>query len=170
MFRILVQMSSPLRFRGSRLFAITLSVAVAEQMAPTSLAMTPPPTGKTGVGVSTPMIPRTLISCLDKNSVRFTAKISPANCEIAGYEGRRGHRWSKTPVRGITWEEWGIFNSRGREGVDARNGDELRLFAFRRIRCGDGRVFYSNAYVTNLRSGHYFILRLPTCGESGPRS
>jgi hypothetical protein len=147
-----------------------LVAAVAGLVAPILPATASPSKGKTGVPFSAPMIPGTLISCLDRESGRFTERISPANCDVAGYEGRKGRRWAKTPVRGITWEEWGIFNSRGREGVDTRNGAEIRLFAFRRIRCGDGRVFYSDAYVTSLRSGRYFFVRLPICGESVPRS
>jgi hypothetical protein len=149
---------------------VLMGAAVTWLAAPISLAMTAPSQGKTGVSATAPPIPGTLISCLDEKSGRFTERISPANCDVAGYEGKKGHQWAKTPVRGIAWEEWGIFNSRGRKGVDIRNGAEIRLFVFRRIRCNDGRVFYSDAYVTSLRSGHYFFIRLPICGESVPRS
>jgi hypothetical protein len=126
--------------------------------------------GRSGVSVTAARMPRTMIACFDKRSGRFIDRTSPGNCEIAGYEGEHGRHWVRTVVRGITWEQWGVFNSRGVEGVDTRNGAELRLFAYRRIRCGDGRVFYSYANVVNLKSGDYFYLRLPICDDPTPKS
>lgn len=126
--------------------------------------------GRSGVSGSAPRIPTTMIACFEKNSGKFIEKTDPAKCDIAGYKGPRGRTWARTPVEGITWEEWGTHKSRGINGEDTRTGAEMRLYAYRRIRCGDGRTFYSEANVIDLKTGNYFYVRLPICGDMMPRS
>jgi hypothetical protein len=112
----------------------------------------------------------TMIACFDRKTRRYVDKTKPADCEMAGYEGEHGRRIARTPVNGIRWEKWGTYNSLGGSGIDTRNGSHIRLFAYRRIRCGDNRVFYSYANVVNLDTGNYFFLRLPICDDPTPKA
>jgi hypothetical protein len=115
-------------------------------------------------------VPATKIACFDSKSGKFRDKTDPGNCDVAGYVGEQGRRWTRTPVEGIRWDLWGSRKSAGEFGEDARTGAEIRLFAYRRIRCGDGRVFYSEANVVNLKTGVFFYVRLPICDDRTPRS
>ena len=124
---------------------------------------------RTGVFAQAGTIPATQIACLDRRTGRFIDKTNPGNCEVAGYEGAHGRKWVRTPVEGIVWEEWGSRKSRGIKGELPRTGAEMRLYVYRRIRCGDGRTFYSEANVIDLKTGHYFYVRLPICGDPKPR-
>jgi hypothetical protein len=114
-------------------------------------------------------MPATMIACFDQGSRRFIDKTQPANCDVAGYEGEHGRNWVRIPVNGIRWTEWGVTDTPGSNGRDSRTGVELELFAYRRIRCGDGRTFYSRASTINLRSGDVFHLRLPICDDPAPK-
>jgi hypothetical protein len=123
---------------------------------------------RSGVPASAEMMPATMISCFDKGSKKLINKTQPANCEVAGYEGDHGRKWVRISIDGIRWNEWGVGNTPG-NGMDPRNGAEIEVFAYRRIRCGDGRTFYSRASTINLRSGNSIHLRLPICGDSAPK-
>jgi hypothetical protein len=156
--------------RGVQASAL-LVLAIASGMALSMPAAASDPAHvRTGVSVSGPRIPATMIACFDEKTGHFVNKTKPADCDVTGYEGERGRRWVKTPVDGIKWIEWGEYRSRGAAGRDKRNGAHIRLFAYRRIRCGDGRTFYSYANVVNLDTGHFFYLRLPLCGDATPKS
>jgi hypothetical protein len=144
-------------------------------IAGTTLALYDPGTGaamkqgRTGVPARAPRMPATMIVCLDGGSTKFVDETQPADCEVAGYEGERGHKWVRIPVNGIRWNEWGVGNTPSTGGKDPRNGAEVELFAYRRIRCGDGRTFYSRASTINLRSGRSTHLRLPICDDPAPQ-
>jgi hypothetical protein len=59
--------------------------------------------------------------------------------------------------------------SEGSYGVNVRNGIRVRVIAFRRVRCTDGRTFYSATSVVEPGNGSYSVIRLPTCGiEADP--
>jgi hypothetical protein len=125
---------------------------------------------RTGVSAHAKTMPATVIACFDKESGKFRDKTDPGNCDVAGYEGERGRNWVRTPVEGVRWEEWGTYKSRGIDGEDTRSGAEIRLYAYRRIKCGDGRTFYSEANVINLKTGNFFYVRLPICDDLTPKS
>jgi hypothetical protein len=107
-------------------------------------------------------IPGTLIACFHKQSGRYTVEREPARCEIAGYEKRAFFNFY---VERIKWERWGRFRSLTSRGEDPRMKSEVRLIAFRRVRCRDGRVWYSSANVVNLKTGYYHEIALPTCDD-----
>jgi hypothetical protein len=104
----------------------------------------------------------TLISCYHKELRRFSAVVAPSRCDIAGDEGEQ--RTSVGfPIRDLRWSEWGEFRSEGSYGVNTRNGIRVRVIAFRRVRCRDGRVFYSAVNVVEPGNGSYSVVRLPSC-------
>jgi hypothetical protein len=123
---------------------------------------------RTGVAAGAPRMPETMIACFGKRLDKYIDKTQPANCEFAGYEGQRGRKWMRISIDGIRWNEWGVGNTPGSNGMDPRGGAEFELFAYRRIRCGDGRTFYSRASAINLKSGDVFHLRLPICDDPTP--
>jgi len=124
---------------------------------------------RTGVAARAPRMPATMIACFDQGSKKFINETQPANCDIRGYEGEHGRKWARIPADGIRWNEWGVGNTPSTGGKDPRNGAEVELFAYRRIRCGDGRTFYSRASAINLRSGRSTHLRLPICDDPAPK-
>jgi hypothetical protein len=148
---------------------LTLLVIAAGLVVALTVAASAPAHVRSGVSARAQTMPATMIACFDKKTRNLIDKTDPGNCEIAGYEDPHGRTWVRTPVRGIKWEEWGVNNSRGTAGIDTRSGAEIRLFAYRRIRCGDGRTFYSEANVVNLKTGHFFYVRLPICDDPAPR-
>jgi hypothetical protein len=58
---------------------------------------------------------------------------------------------------------WGSRVTRAAYGVDTLNGGRVRIIAFRRVTCDDGRTWYSRAIVVRLRNGTFFGLGLPAC-------
>jgi hypothetical protein len=110
-------------------------------------------------------VPRTLIECRDRVRRRFFVRHRPSRCEVAGFDLEPGAKFQSVLVTSLDWSGWGEFRSRGESGTNARTRTRVRLFAYRRIRCGDGRIFYSNAIVEDLRNSHYRVLRLPVCGD-----
>lgn len=161
-------LASPLASRSwPRLAGLILLFSLSMLLNSPSLA---PASVQGGVPFHHPKIPGTLISCFDKNLDRFVDKTRPARCEIAGYEGPHGRHFVSASINGIKWGQWGAFRSRGALGVNVHTGTRVRVFAYRRIRCGDGRTFYSSANIVDLRNGNYFWLRLPVCDDPAPRS
>ena len=116
------------------------------------------------VPVGHPRIAGTVIACLHKGTGRLTPEVEPSRCDIAGHEGE-GRKPVSFPVQGIGWNKWGRFRSWGARGVDTRTRSEVRVIAFRRVSCADGRTWYSAANVVDLRNGNYFVVRLPTCRD-----
>ncbi len=110
-----------------------------------------------------------MIPCYDKKTGRWIAKRRPAKCDIAGYKGYHGQHSVSVAVSGIRWEDWGKFSSFGELGKDVRGQTPIRVIGYRRMKCGDGRVFYSSASVVNLRDGSFYWVRLPVCGSQTPR-
>jgi hypothetical protein len=92
-----------------------------------------------------PTIPGTLIACYDKKLGRYVDKTRPARCDIAGYACENGKRFAAASIEGIKWGGWGQFRSKGALGVNIRIGTRVRVWAYRRMSCGDGRTFYSSA-------------------------
>jgi hypothetical protein len=105
-----------------------------------------------------------MISCYHEELRRFTAEVNPARCDIAGHEGEQ-RKFVSFPIQNLRWSEWGEFRSEGSYGVDVRNGIRVRLIAFRRVRCTDGRIFYSAVNVVEPGNGSYSVVRLPTCDD-----
>jgi hypothetical protein len=107
-----------------------------------------------------------MISCYHKEVHRFTAEVRPARCDIAGGKGE-DRKFASFPIRRLRWSEWGEFRSQGSYGVNVDNGIRVRVITFRRVRCTDGRTFYSAANVVEPGNGSYSVIRLPTCGIRG---
>jgi hypothetical protein len=124
---------------------------------------TTPAVGGVKVPVGHPKIDRTLIACFDRKDGRSTPEVEPSRCDIKGHEGE-AQRPVSFSVHGIRWNKWGRFRSWGVRGVDTRTRGDVRVIAFRRVSCADGRTWYSAANVVDLRNGNYFVVRLPTCG------
>jgi hypothetical protein len=111
---------------------------------------------------SEPKIPGTTIACFHQEQHRSTAERHPERCAIAGYKGG-GQKFVVVPITGMKWGHWGAGTTRAASGVDARTGTRVRVIAWRRIRCSDGRIEYSVASVLDLRNGHYFVIRPRLC-------
>jgi hypothetical protein len=97
---------------------------------------------------------------------RIQPEVKPARRDIAGHEGE-DRKFASFPIRRLRWSEWGEFRSEGSYGVNVRNGIRVRVIAFRRVRCTDGRTFYSATSVVEPGNGSYSVIRLPTCGIRG---
>ena len=123
----------------------------------------------TRVPIEHPSIHGTMIACYDKKLGRYVDKTRPARCDIAGYAGETGKRYAAASVEGIKWGGWGRFRSKGALGVNDRTGTRVRVWAYRRMSCGDGRTFYSSANIVNLENGEYFWVHLPICDNPTPR-
>jgi hypothetical protein len=113
-----------------------------------------------------PRVPGILISCYHAKTRRLTAEIKPSRCDIAGQEGEQRKAVS-FPIKNLRWAEWGEFRSQGSLGVNVRTDVRVRVIAFRRVRCADGRTFYSAANVVEPGNGSYSVVRLPVCDDSG---
>jgi hypothetical protein len=112
-------------------------------------------------------IPGTVLPCYQKKTHRFAAEIQPSRCELAGTEGQQ-RKPTKIPIRGINWEFWGTYSSRGSNGVEVRTGLHVRVFAWRRVECRDGRIWYSSAVVFKPSNSQISVLRLRPCALSEP--
>jgi hypothetical protein len=116
----------------------------------------------TRVPAREPRIPNTVVACFHEKTHQFTAEIRPAGCDLVGTEGRQ-RKPAKLLIKNIKWDFWGTFSSRGSLGLNVRTGAHVRLFAFRRVECRDGRVWYSSVVAFNPGNSHITVLRLPTC-------
>jgi hypothetical protein len=116
----------------------------------------------TRVPAKHPRIPGTVIACHHQRTDRFTAEVRPARCDLKGTEGK-GRKPATVPIEVGRWDFWGTFNSRGSRGVEVRTGAAIRVFAFRRVECRDGRVWYSGAVIFDPGNSKITVLRLPTC-------
>jgi hypothetical protein len=164
-------LSALTRSRGrqpSRLALSGLAVAIVVGLLVAGTSSAPAGT-RTNVPLNHPPILKTMIACYEKKLGRWIDKTRPANCDIAGYKGYHGKRFVSAPVEKIKWEEWGEFSSPGELGVDVWSGTSVRVIAYRRMSCGDGRTFYSSASVVNLETGSFYWVRLPICDSSAPR-
>lgn len=94
-----------------------------------------------GFPIERPSIRQIEIACFHKGEHRYVDVKQPAGCEISGHLG-----------------------------VNTRTGARVRVTVMRRIRCGDGRTFYSRAVILNPGTGHFFYLRLPICNDPTPRA
>jgi hypothetical protein len=158
-------LSRPLRYSLKHLRLIVLASLGLAIVNPSPVLASP----DTPVPIGHPEIPGTMIACFDKSSGRYVDKIHPAWCDIAGYASESGGRFAATSVKGIQWGGWGQFRSKGARGVNTRNGIRVRVWAYRRVNCGDGRTFYSSANVVNLENGAFYLIRLPVCDSPTPR-
>ena len=129
-----------------------------------------------------PSTPGIRIACFEQGSRDYAGKVEPWHCEIAGKvtfaallvgkstKDVADGSFARFPVKGvferIEWGgEWGNSKAYGEEAVSARTGSEVKLIAYRRVRCADGRVWYSRANLFNTDSGYDAIVQLPVCGE-----
>lgn len=123
---------------------------------------------RTRVPVSHPTIPGTEIACYHRKIRRFTAEIHPGKCEVAGMA--EGEGFVRFPIEGewerIEWNHWGGFRSQGNEAVNRRTGREVRIIAYRRVRCADGSTWYSLANMFSLVGSYNAVVRLPVCNNS----
>lgn len=142
-----------------RLFGLVTTVALALM----STGLCSLASGRDGVPGSV-RVRGIMISCYHKEVRRFTAEVAPARCDIAGHEGE-DRRFASFRIHRLRWSEWGEFRSEGSYGVNVRDGIRVRVIAFRRVRCADGRTFYSAANVVEPGNGSYSVVRLPTCGD-----
>jgi hypothetical protein len=126
-----------------------------------------------GFPIERPSIRQIEIACFHKGEHRYVDVKRPAGCEISGYLGYKpseGETFSVNPITGDGRSEWGRYSSQGSLGVNTRTGARVRVTVMRRIRCGDGRTFYSRAVILNPGTGHFFYLRLPICDDPTPRA
>jgi hypothetical protein len=154
--------------RRRRLVLLGLAVSLSLGLWASGPSSAPAGT-RTNVPLSHTPILRTMIACYDKKLGRWIDKTRPANCDIAGYKDYHGKRFVSAPVEGIKWEEWGEFSSPGELGVNVRTRTPVRVIGYRRMECGDGRIFYSSASVVNLENGSFYWVRLPICDSPAPR-
>jgi hypothetical protein len=123
-----------------------------------------------------------MIACFDGQTHRSTGKVRPRACEISGRVEFAGYLEGiatknvadgslvRLPIKGIRhnirWDdEWGAYKSGGNESVNAHTGRLVRVTVYRRVRCPDGRVWYSRANVFDLNSGYVFVVQLPVCED-----
>lgn len=106
------------------------------------------------------------MACYHKNIRRFTAKVRPERCDVAGHEGK-GRKFVSFPIHQLVWREWGEGRSEGFHSVNVRTGNRVGMVLYRRSRCADGRFFYSMANVVNVYTGIWTEVRLPTCDDPG---
>jgi hypothetical protein len=140
-----------------RLFGALLIAAISLLFAYGGLA-----DAQTRVGWSA-IVPKTQISCFHKKIHRFTAETKPRNCELAGHEGEQ-NEFVRYPIQNLRWHEWGRYSAEGSRGIV--NGQiDVRVIAYRRVRCKDGRTFYSEANVVEPGNGSYYVVRFPTCDD-----
>jgi hypothetical protein len=105
-----------------------------------------------------------VIACFHPESGRFTGVAHPRKCVVKGYRGF-GRHFVSVPVAGIVWGHWGASPTRGAFGNRVSTGEGVRLIAYRRHICDDGRYWYSRVIVNFRRSGIFYELRLPTCNS-----
>jgi hypothetical protein len=103
---------------------------------------------------------RAMIACFHEETGHFTGQAQPSRCT---FKGHRGSEIVKVPIAGMRWGHWGSKVTRAAYGVNALSGERVRMIAFRRVTCEDGRTWYSTATVVRLRSGTFFGLDLPAC-------
>jgi hypothetical protein len=108
-------------------------------------------------------VPNAQIACFHHKIHRFTAETKPRNCELAGLRGEQ-NKFVRYPIQSLKWHEWGRYSAVGSRGI--LNGQiDVRVIAFRRVRCQDGRTFFSAANVVEPGNGSYYVVRLPTCED-----
>jgi hypothetical protein len=121
--------------------------------------------GRTGVP-GLVRVGNAMIACYHPVGHRYTAEKKPSTCDLAGREGQ-ADKFVSYPIQKMRWAEWGEFRSQASNGLNSGNGIRIRVIAFRRVRCRDGRVFYSAVNVVEPGNGSYFVVRLPTCEVAG---
>jgi hypothetical protein len=114
------------------------------------------------VGASV-LVPKIQIACFHGKIHRFTGEVKPRGCQLAGYEGEH-NKFVRFPIQNLKWQEWGRFRSLGSRGILDGQID-VRVIAYRRVRCNDGRTFYSAANIVEPGNGSYYVVRLPTCED-----
>jgi hypothetical protein len=112
--------------------------------------------------------PQVLIPCFHKGTGRYTAEAQPTNCDIAGRRNRKD--FVEIPVTGMRWGGWGSFRSFGAHGKTMAftdnhrpGGTGVRVIAYRRVACGEGRTSYSWANVFFPGNGLTVEVKLPSC-------
>lgn len=105
-----------------------------------------------------------VIACFHKEIGRFTGAFHPDRCVIKGYRGP-GRHFASVPVQGLTWRGWGESRTRGSFGRHVSTGEGVRVIAYGRHICNDGRYWYSRAIANFRGTGVFFELRLPTCDD-----
>ena len=108
------------------------------------------------------------ISCHHGRIDRDTAEVKPSACDLVGPEFVGG-KMRGFPIQKLRWNEWGKFRSEGTYGVNIATGSRVRVFAFDRKHCADGRVFYSLAGIRDLQKGAYSVIRLPPSCQTTAR-
>lgn len=148
----------------------TASVLITTFLLLGLIASSPAASGHpTRVPVGHPPIRGTMLACYHRKIHRFTAEIHPGRCEVAGIA--EGEGFVRFPIEGewerIEWNHWGGFRSQGNEAVNRRTEREVRVIAYRRVRCPDGSTWYSLANMFSLVGSYNAVIRLPVC--DGPR-
>jgi hypothetical protein len=121
----------------------------------------------TRIPVGHTVIPTTKFACYHRTIHRFTAEVDPGRCEVAGVADGRG--FVRFPIEGewerIGWSHWGDFKSLSNEAINSLTKGEVRIVAYRRVRCADGSTWYSLANVFSLVGSYNAVIRLPVCGD-----
>lgn len=146
------------QFANMRNYAACRIVALAVMLALLGLS-------STALGIVRPAKSGSVIACYHPKIKQFSAQAHPSRCNIAGY---RGGQFVEIPIQGMNWVHWGFNPTLAARGRDRRNGDAVRLTAYRPIRCSDGRTWYSRVTVVPIPSGNWFELRLKSCDRLRP--
>lgn len=113
-----------------------------------------------------------LIPCFHRAMGDYTAETEPTNCDIAGR--RNGEAFVEVPVAGMRWGGWRSFRAFGAHGktkafTHRPRGTGVRVIAFHRVACGDGRNSYSKVNVFYPGSGLNIEVKLPPCNAPSVR-
>jgi hypothetical protein len=103
------------------------------------------------------------IACFHQKQRKYTPRVKPRQCDIAGIRKGRGMTFVNVPVRAIRWNHWGASQSLGSFGIDKRDGRGVRVVAYRAVRCEGGYRLYTKVTVVYPGPGFGFILNLPGC-------
>jgi hypothetical protein len=114
-----------------------------------------------------------LVPCFHKKTGLYTAEVRPSTCDIAGHRNRKA--FVEVPITGIRWSRWGSFRTFGSHGKtmttaffenDRHDGAGVRVIAYRRGSCGEGRTSYSWVNVVFPQRGIVVGIKLPPCNAA----
>jgi hypothetical protein len=108
----------------------------------------------------------TLIACLHDHEFRYFSR--PSNCAFFArqyYPDGRLRRYRDIGGRRLKWTDWGKRVAVG-VGKYELPSYSLRIMAFHRVHCADGRWYYAKVLIRGLPGGgkEGFHLRLARCG------
>jgi hypothetical protein len=111
---------------------------------------------------------KVVLPCFHKGTGHYTDEVQPKSCDLAGRRNEK--KFVEVPVTGMRWSKWGMHKARGSHGktmafTESRRpgGTGVRVIAYRRVACGDGRMSYSWVDVFFPGGGLTIEIKLPPC-------